>query len=136
MNAHQRRVRDRAESARIRRKYNIDFEPLHQRRLGFEACWHVAWMCGFMEEMRQRIETAVFAAIKNEPKIPFTDPGIKSIEDAVKKVLMEANELDLGYQQTVEFEPEQPGDRESRMLRKVTFSVPVHQITITGKIDV
>lgn len=136
MNAKQRRKRDRAESARIRLKYHIDFEPLWQRRLGFEACWHVAWMCWFLEEMRQRIEAGVMEALKNEPKVPFTDTGVKAIEDAVKKVIMESNELDLGYQQTVEFDPAQPGDRESRMLRGVTFSVPIHPITITGKIDV
>lgn len=136
MNAHQRRVRERASNARTRRKFHIDYEPPYARRWSLEEFFAIYWMCWFTDELHKRIEAGVMAALKNEPKIPFTDPGIKSIEDAVKKVLMEANELDLGYQQTVEFEPEQPGDRESRMLRKVTFSVPVHQITITGKIDV
>ncbi len=108
----------------------------YRRRWTQDEFWFIVDVEHTLDTIKKKIEREVYAALMNQPKVPFTDAGIKSIEDAVKKVIMESNELDLGYQQTVEFDPAQPGDRESRVLRGVTFSVPIHPITITGKIDV
>lgn len=137
MNGKQRRRRARVLAAYTRAKF--DLPGGYKHRWTQEQFWYVIELLHTLALIKADMEARVFAALDAMGgKVPFTDPGIKAIEDEVHKMLAEHEALGnlKPYEQEVVILPPTETDRESRILRTVTFKVPLHAIHITGKIDV
>ncbi len=140
MNAKQRRIRRRAWSLLLRIRYGFADErgrytskrlTPEEDALAFEIAAAHACIKGNMEE-------AIFKALAGPPKVPFTREGIDKIEATIRDTLTRAEqEGAFGYDTTeVTIEPAQPGDKEARILRSVTFKMPIYPITIKGTFSV
>lgn len=89
--------------------------------------------------LQRKLELACYEALRYgtpSPKVPYNTEGLKVIEDAVKKVLAEEAALNPPWTSEVTIVPPTEGDREARIVRNITFKVPIHPIRITGIIDV
>ncbi len=94
--------------------------------------------------LQARLEEDVFILLATQPKVPYTDSGIASVEAVIKSVLDEAVSvgfLEAGYTITVpKIENVDPVDRANRLLKGITFkAVPagaIHVVEIDGEVSV
>lgn len=94
--------------------------------------------------LQARLEERLFAALVNNPKIPYTDAGFTILVSEVSAQLQEAEDrgvLDSGWSVTITSVAEQAtADRAARIVRGLDFSArlagAVHTINIAGTVSV
>ena len=92
--------------------------------------------------LEARLQEAVFAALVNNPKIPYTDAGLSVLVSEVRGVLKIAERADVlasGWEVTVLAAAEQAtADRAARIVRDLEFSAQlagaVHTVNIAGTV--
>ena len=94
--------------------------------------------------LEARLEERIFAALVNNPKIPYTDAGMTILVAEVKAQLQEAEDrgvLDSGWAVTITAVADQAtADRASRIVRGLDFTArlagAVHTVNIAGTVSV
>jgi len=96
--------------------------------------------------IRARMQENIFSRLVNQPKIPYTDKGIASIEASIKKDLQTG--IDVGFLAdspapvvTVPAAADvDQADKAARLLKNITFSATlagaIHTVQVTGTVTV
>jgi hypothetical protein len=99
----------------------------HKLQGGWKCKWSLEdfWFIATVESELQRIKDTIEARLLEHwcwyEKIPFTEAGVATLEKVIGQVLEEEIKLPPPR---IEVEPPQPGETGSRLLRKVTITMP------------
>lgn len=145
------------QSKNVHDKYANTYEEIGEVNIvmqGFVSTGEYTDIIVFQDWLKARITENVFALLVNEPKVPYTDAGIASIETAVKQILQIGQDnggiSPLSFNSNVK-PPQQIGgyyttvpilssipliDKTARILKQVNFTAwlagAIHNVEING----
>lgn len=137
MNAKQRRKKRRVLTALTRVRHKLFKTRSLYARLTIDEEWEVVAIEATLQHIKDEIEKSVMEAFsKQGAKIPYTDEGVEQIEKAIRDGIERTKVFNPLWEDTVTIVPPEPGDKEARVVRSVTFRMPIQPILIKDTLKI